>query len=85
LITHRCSHLDKLSHVYISDVVNNYITTESLIHQKLQICKITRKFFNIELTQHIKIIQKIIELVNNPIDLRTNNINNINNDIISCY
>ena len=42
----------------------------------LQGCKITREFFNIELIQAINIIQKTIKLVNNPIDLRTNNINN---------
>jgi hypothetical protein len=75
LSNHSCSHIESPIMIYTKECLN-YKIAELLIHQRLRKhkinCKSSREFFNINLDYAIDTIKEIIEMVNNPIIINTN-------------
>ena len=72
--THCCSHVVNPTMIYTIKTIN-YKIAELLIHQRLRKHKVncgsSREFFNINLDHAIDTIKEVIEMVNNPIVINT--------------
>jgi len=71
LTQHSCSQILDCNYVYISELCSDYVLADSLIKQDLRKYKINRELYDIKLEDAINIISRIVNNVNNPIDLRT--------------
>lgn len=74
LSNHSCAHIESPKMIYTKECLN-YKIAELLIHQRLRKHKVnygsSREFFNINLDHAIDTIKEIIEMVNNPIVINT--------------
>jgi hypothetical protein len=73
LTNHSCSQILNCNYVYISKPCIDYNSGDRLIKQNLRKYKINRELYDIKLDDAIEIIERIIQNVNYPLDLRTNN------------
>jgi len=71
LTQHSCSQILDCNYVYISELCSDYVLADRLIKQNLRKYKINRELYDIKLEDAINIISRIVNNVNNPIDLRT--------------
>lgn len=73
--THCCSHMTNPIMVYTIKTIN-YSIAEHLIHQKLRQhkvkCNSSREFFNVDINIAINVINEIVNMIDNPIIIDTN-------------
>lgn len=75
LLNHSCAHIENPKMIYTKDCLN-YKIAELLIHQRLRKYRVksgsSREFFSVDLYEAMEIVNDIIEMVNNPIIIDTN-------------
>ena len=75
LRTHCCSHIENPQMIFTIKSIN-YKLSEKLIHQRLRRykvkCQSSREFFSVDIKDAIYTIKEVIDVVNNPIVIDTN-------------
>jgi hypothetical protein len=73
--SHSCAHVIKPQMIFTIKAMN-YKLAEKLVHQRLRRhrvkCQSSREFFNVDINDAIDTIKEVIDIVNNPIVISTN-------------
>ena len=73
--SHSCAHLINPQMIFTMEAMN-YKLAEKLVHQRLRRyrvkCQSSREFFSVDINDAIDTIKEVIDVVNNPIVIDTN-------------